>query len=122
MAPVRPKAPSRVLMTCGNVGIRLVWRVLCHWTEITDGGAPDEVDAQAGAVRPRVPERPECGAAAIRASYSAKTAPVIGHENIPRHDFAAAIEKALAERAERAELRPSQRARATVCFGSSVPL
>ena len=42
-------------------GIRLVWRVLRHWTEIADGG-PDEVDAQAGAVRPRVPDRPECGA------------------------------------------------------------
>jgi hypothetical protein len=28
----------------GNVGIRLVWRVLRHWTEIADGG-PDEVDA-----------------------------------------------------------------------------
>ena len=35
--------------------------VLRHWTEIADGG-PDEVDAQAGAVRPRVPDRPECGA------------------------------------------------------------
>ncbi len=42
--------------------------------------------------------------AAIRAGYSAKTARVIGHENLTRPDIAAAIEKAMAERAERTEL------------------
>ena len=42
--------------------------------------------------------------AAIRAGYSAKTARVIGHENLTKPDIAAAIEKAMAERAERTEL------------------
>ena len=42
--------------------------------------------------------------AAIRAGYSAKTARVIGHENLIKPDIAAAIEKAMAERAERTEL------------------
>ncbi len=42
--------------------------------------------------------------AAIRAGYSAKTARVIGHENLTRPDIAAAIEKAMAERAERTGL------------------
>ena len=42
--------------------------------------------------------------AAIRAGYSAKTARVIGHENLTKPDIAAAIEKAQAERAERAEV------------------
>ena len=42
--------------------------------------------------------------AAIRAGYSAKTARVICHENLTKPDIAAAIEKAMAERAERAEL------------------
>ena len=42
--------------------------------------------------------------AAIRAGYSAKTARVIGHENLTKPDIAAAIEKARAKRAERAEL------------------
>ena len=42
--------------------------------------------------------------AAIRAGYSAKTARVIGHENLKKPDIAAAIEKARAERAERAKL------------------
>jgi hypothetical protein len=42
--------------------------------------------------------------AAIRAGYSAKTARVIGHENLTKPDIAAAIEKARAERAERAKL------------------
>ena len=42
--------------------------------------------------------------AAIRAGYSAKTARVIGHENLTKPDIAAAIKKAMAERAERTEL------------------
>ena len=42
--------------------------------------------------------------AAIRAGYSAKTARVIGHENLIKPDIAAAIEKAMAERAERTRL------------------
>ena len=42
--------------------------------------------------------------AAIRAGYSAKTARVIGHENLTNPDIAAAIEKAMAERAERTRL------------------
>ena len=42
--------------------------------------------------------------AAIRAGYSAKTARVIGHENLTKPDIAAAIEKARAAHAERAEL------------------
>ena len=42
--------------------------------------------------------------AAIRAGYSAKTARVIGHENLTKPDIAAAIEKAMAERAERTEV------------------
>jgi hypothetical protein len=42
--------------------------------------------------------------AAIRAGYSAKTARVIGHENLTRPEIAAAIEKAMAERAERTGL------------------
>ena len=42
--------------------------------------------------------------AAIRAGYAAKTARVIGHENLKKPDIAAAIEKARAERAERAKL------------------
>ena len=42
--------------------------------------------------------------AAIRAGYSAKTARVIGHENLTKPDIAAAIEKAMAERAERTRL------------------
>jgi len=42
--------------------------------------------------------------AAIRAGYSAKTARVIGHENLTKPDIAAAIEKARATHAERAEL------------------
>ena len=42
--------------------------------------------------------------AAIRAGYSAKTARVIGHENLRKPDIAAAIEKAKAKRAERTEL------------------
>ena len=42
--------------------------------------------------------------AAIRAGYSAKTARVIGHENLTKPDIAAAIEKARAERAERTRL------------------
>src|SRR5271166_5161849 len=42
--------------------------------------------------------------AAIRAGYSAKTARVIGHENLTKPDIAAAIEKAKAKRAERTEL------------------
>ena len=42
--------------------------------------------------------------AAIRAGYSAKTARVIGHENRTKPDIAAAIEKAMAERAERTKL------------------
>ena len=42
--------------------------------------------------------------AAIRAGYAAKTARGIGHENLKKPDIAAAIEKARAERAERAKL------------------
>src|SRR5271166_2896559 len=42
--------------------------------------------------------------AAIRAGYSAKTARVIGHENLTKPEIAAAIEKAKAKRAERTEL------------------
>src|SRR5580692_10166886 len=42
--------------------------------------------------------------AAIRAGYSAKTARVIGHENLTKPDIAAAFEKAMAERAERTRL------------------
>jgi phage terminase small subunit len=42
--------------------------------------------------------------AAIRAGYSAKTARVIGHENLTKPDIAAAFEKARAERAERTRL------------------
>src|SRR5260370_35393099 len=42
--------------------------------------------------------------AAIRAGYSAKTARVIGHENLTKPEIAAAIEKAMAERAERTGL------------------
>jgi phage terminase small subunit len=42
--------------------------------------------------------------AAIRAGYSAKTARVIGHENLTKPDIAAAIEKARATHAERAGL------------------
>jgi phage terminase small subunit len=42
--------------------------------------------------------------AAIRAGYSAKTARVIGHEILTKPDIAAAIEKAMAERAERTRL------------------
>ena len=42
--------------------------------------------------------------AAIRAGYSAKTARVIGHENLTKPDIAVAIEKAKAKRAERTEL------------------
>ena len=86
------------------MGIRLVWRVLRHWTEIADGG-PDEVDAQAGAVRSEEYLIDlNAAQAAIRAGYSAKTARVIGHENLTRPDIAAAIEKAMAERAERTGL------------------
>ena len=42
--------------------------------------------------------------AAVRAGYSAKRARVIGHENLTKPNIAAAIEKAMAEHAERAEL------------------
>jgi len=42
--------------------------------------------------------------AAIRAGYSAKTARVIGHENLRKPEIAAAVEKAMAERAERTEV------------------
>jgi phage terminase small subunit len=42
--------------------------------------------------------------AAIRAGYSAKTARVIGHENLTKPGIAAAIEKAMVERAERTRL------------------
>ena len=42
--------------------------------------------------------------AAIRAGYSAKTARVIGHEILSKPDIAAAIKKAMAERAERTRL------------------
>ena len=42
--------------------------------------------------------------AAIRASYSAKTAAEIGHENLIKPHVAAEIEKARAKRAERAEV------------------
>jgi phage terminase small subunit len=42
--------------------------------------------------------------AAIRAGYSAKTARMIGHENLTKPEIAAAIEKAMAERAERTGL------------------
>jgi phage terminase small subunit len=42
--------------------------------------------------------------AAIRAGYSAKTARVMGHENLTKPDIAAAIEKAMSERAERTRL------------------
>jgi phage terminase small subunit len=42
--------------------------------------------------------------AAIRAGYSAKTARVIGHENLTKPDIAAAIEKARTKRAERLDL------------------
>jgi phage terminase small subunit len=42
--------------------------------------------------------------AAIRAGYSPKTARVIGHETLTKPDIAAAIEKAMAERAERTRL------------------
>src|SRR5271166_5586839 len=47
--------------------------------------------------------------AAIRAGYSAKTARVIGHENLTKPDIAAAIEKAKAKRAERTELTSDMR-------------
>ncbi len=42
--------------------------------------------------------------AAIRAGYNARTARVIGHENLTKPHIAAAIEKAMAERAERTEV------------------
>jgi phage terminase small subunit len=42
--------------------------------------------------------------AAIRAGYAVRTARAIGHENLTKPDIAAAIEKAMAERAERAKL------------------
>ena len=42
--------------------------------------------------------------AAVRAGYGAKRARVIGHENLTKPNIAAAIEKAMAEHAERAEL------------------
>ena len=42
--------------------------------------------------------------AAIRAGYSAKTAAVIGHENLIKPNVAAEIEKARTKRAERCEV------------------
>lgn len=42
--------------------------------------------------------------AAIRAGYSAKTAEVIGHENLRKPKIAEAVEKAMAERAKRTEI------------------
>jgi phage terminase small subunit len=42
--------------------------------------------------------------AAVRAGYSAKTARMIGHENRTKPNIAAAIERAMAEHAERPEL------------------
>src|SRR4029077_2916102 len=71
-----------------------------HWTQIADGG-PDEVDAQAGAVRPRVPDRPECGASGHPGRLQRQN----GAGDRPRKpDIAAAIEKPMAERAERTRL------------------
>jgi phage terminase small subunit len=45
--------------------------------------------------------------AALRAGYSAKTAALIGHENLRKPNISAAIEKAIGKRAESAELTAS---------------
>ena len=59
---------------------------------------------------------PNAAQAAIRAGYSAKTARVIGHENLTKPDIAAAIEKAMAERAERTRLSAANHASYTGDF------
>ena len=54
--------------------------------------------------RTRVPDRFESTQAAVRAGYSAKTAKVIGAQNLSKLNVATALEKARAERAERCAL------------------
>lgn len=46
--------------------------------------------------------------AAIRAGYSAKTAGVVGHENLTKPEIAAAVQHAKSQAAERAEMTVDQ--------------
>ena len=68
------------------------------------GSLHGKIDAQAGAVRPGVPHRCECGASGYPGRLQRQTARVIGAQNLSKLNVSRAIEKAQTKRAERCEL------------------